>query len=391
MGFSITVVYLALLSLSGLVSAALVQHTIDDHDSAVVYSTPPVRCQGAAGTNASCSLAGYDENQLINGTLSRNVAELEVTFTGTALLVFLGVVPVESVVFTLDGEFAGTFSIVAASAHLTLGDQSLVYKNATLPYGTHTFQIVSQGFLGFDFDGIMYSSDDGPASDVPTPSGGTSSAASTGTSSVASTPTSDSAAAASSSTVGGSPQKKLGTAAIAAAVLGILVGLIVLLLIIFFLVRRRTRGRNDGTWKIPVDEENISYFPMKVEGIHVAAANITPQDIIGSRQEEVLAPREGKQDPSLAEQIRILQGQLQAALQRDSQEFGRASTTTSSETVAGPSVMRSISTMKRPRLHIRITDEELGVATPDSLVHRDSGRRLESERHVEEPPPMYEK
>lgn len=93
MGFFFTVLYFTLLSLTRLVSGALVKHTIDDHDPAVVYSTDPVQCQGAAGTNGSCSLAGYDENQLINGTLSRNVSELQVTFTGmfskTATLLYV--------------------------------------------------------------------------------------------------------------------------------------------------------------------------------------------------------------------------------------------------------------------------------------------------------------
>lgn len=194
-----------------------------------------------------------------------------------------------------------------------------------------------------------------------TPSNGSTSPASTrtdGSSPGATTPTDGASSAGSGTAIDASLRKKLEGTAIAAALLGALLCLVVVLLVILLLVRAR-RG-NDNFRRTRADEEN-------------------PSIDSGQRAE---------QEPNLlAEKIRDLQVQLQAEQQEDAEVLKRTPATTSSSSESGPSVMRSLSTIKRPQLRMRTTNDEFG----DTGLNTDGSLLQESERRVQDPPPLYER
>jgi len=178
--------------------------------------------------------------------------------------------------------------------------------------------------------------------------------------------------------------KKPRAAAIAGGVVGAIFGLGIFLLL-FHILRRPAQRKNAG--HLPLDEEMSSAPPFDEKGAHIATTPRGPTTSTGPSWSGTVGTVQAARDPNLlAEQVRVLQAQLQAALQAQ----GDAST---SESVAGTaskadghasSVTRPLSTMKR--------EQTLTVQNWDPIdlvVHTDSGLRLEPAQPVEELPPVY--
>ncbi|KAJ6517708.1 hypothetical protein DFH09DRAFT_1195006 [Mycena vulgaris] len=131
-----------------LAHAALTNHTIDDTSPAVVYTQPPL---------IQCMPTTCDEpwtKRLFNGTSAITNSPIIVSFTGTAVYVYLGIAG--SCIFNLDGIEAGLWNDTIQ------GDDQIIsqaYWNAGLLDVKHTLTIypaTPESFVQFDY--LIYSS-----------------------------------------------------------------------------------------------------------------------------------------------------------------------------------------------------------------------------------------
>ncbi|KAJ7661719.1 hypothetical protein B0H17DRAFT_1337157 [Mycena rosella] len=212
----------------------------------------------------------------------------------------------------------------------------LGYQNTTLSNELHTL-LITPNITGdsAQFGDIIYSSDD-----EETPPNASNIPSSTRATPGSSTPPPPTPAPS---------LNKPRSAAIAGGVVGALVTLVAFLLIARALMRRRARRRTGfsrGNLK-SADGEKPWGPPSDVEAARSTASPGPPSRTANSAPEEDATPAHGERDPSLlAEQVRVLEAQLQAAPQGS--EAASSSTTAGARPrQAGASVSRSVSMMKR--------------------------------------------
>ncbi|KAJ7083918.1 hypothetical protein C8R43DRAFT_1051920 [Mycena crocata] len=128
--------------LCAVVHARLTNYTIDDTSPAVTYTQDPlIRC-----TLGSCDPSWTD--RLHNGTSSTTSSPIMVSFTGTAVYVFLETYG--RCIFNIDGVQAGVYTNIAESDT----NISLAYHNTALRPGPHTlvmYPAKAGSFIQFDY------------------------------------------------------------------------------------------------------------------------------------------------------------------------------------------------------------------------------------------------
>ncbi|KAJ6488427.1 hypothetical protein DFH09DRAFT_1209453 [Mycena vulgaris] len=129
--------------LCGLVHAAATNHTLDDTSPAVVYTqTPFLRC-----TPTTCEAAWTE--RLFNGTSAITSSPIIVSFTGTAVYVYLGIAG--ACIFNIDGVKTGVFNDTIP------GDENVIhlaYRGTGMADGPHTLTIYpakAGSFVQFDY------------------------------------------------------------------------------------------------------------------------------------------------------------------------------------------------------------------------------------------------
>ncbi|KAJ7113280.1 hypothetical protein C8R43DRAFT_1138707 [Mycena crocata] len=130
--------------LIGMVHARLANFTIDDTSPAVTYTQAPlVRC-----SPGSCDVSWTD--RLHNGTSSTTNSPMMVSFTGTAVYVFLGTSG--SCILNIDGVQAGVYTNENDSDSIYLA-----YQSTSLPPGPHTLVMYpSKPGTFIQFDYVVY-------------------------------------------------------------------------------------------------------------------------------------------------------------------------------------------------------------------------------------------
>ncbi|KAJ7078420.1 hypothetical protein B0H15DRAFT_860390 [Mycena belliarum] len=116
--------------LCGLVRAGLTNYTIDDGNSAVVYSrTPVLQCSASTCPESWTS-------QLFNQTSTMTESPIIIAFTGSAIYVYLTMAG--QCIFNIDGIDVGVFNNSGAAA---AGNIQLAYSNTSVPDGDHIILI----------------------------------------------------------------------------------------------------------------------------------------------------------------------------------------------------------------------------------------------------------
>ncbi|KAJ7617134.1 hypothetical protein FB45DRAFT_1104281 [Roridomyces roridus] len=130
----------------GIASAALKNYTIQDDDPAVTYSQIPlVTCPP---TTCSPTMAN-----LFNGTATVTDGPITVSFTGSAVYVYLGASG--PCFFTIDGVTAGTFP--GSTLDELNQDERLVYSNTSLTDEEHRLAIYPGALVSLvAFDYVVY-------------------------------------------------------------------------------------------------------------------------------------------------------------------------------------------------------------------------------------------
>ncbi|KAJ7894379.1 hypothetical protein B0H13DRAFT_1885961 [Mycena leptocephala] len=182
-------------------------------------------------------------------------------------------------------------------------------------------------------------------------------------------------------------EKRLQAPVIAGGVVGALLGLGGVFLL-FHVLRRRAKRRNGP--HLPLDDEMAAGPPADEKGAQIVAVLDEPVTSTASEQSGDVGTIQAERDPNLlAEQIRVLKAQLQAALQAQDNapnSVARTPSTATDAPVPGPSATHSLSTMKRERTGLRTVRNYEPV---DLRVHTDSGIDLDPGQAVEELPPVY--
>ncbi|KAJ6580974.1 hypothetical protein B0H19DRAFT_1060662 [Mycena capillaripes] len=387
-----------------IVNAVLSNTTIDDIDPSVIYQSPfsGTFCSVAVDDTYGCE--GVDYSQFKHGTLTRGVkGKIAIPFT---VYVFVGSLTLQPrTALFLDQTLVGTLSVTEP----TLDPHSLlVYQNTSLANRVRIFEIVPGDEAGADFDALIYSyaftlwgtlifilrrSDELTSTDssvsIPasnseqTPTSPMQSNSRTSTTSTTSVEPAIVRTQSSSSQSTSSPpvslRKKPAAATIAGGVIGAILSLAVSLLA-FYVLRRRAR-------RTSAPDEEMSPGPRSEEkGTQIVSVSDRPATRTGSAATGSAGIVQAERNPSvLEEQIRVLKGQLQAALQAHDDATHAVTETESSISDASP-LTRSFSTMKREQT-FAVQDNQ--AAARDLLVHTDSGLRLESARSLEELPPVY--
>ncbi|KAJ6598547.1 hypothetical protein B0H10DRAFT_2085714 [Mycena sp. CBHHK59/15] len=230
--------------------AVLTNHTVDDTNPSVSYSnTLPndrvgelVQCP-TEGVLQGCyapsdNPPGIDYTKLINGTMTMLVGTITVPFNGSAIYVFFATLDDTSCTLQIDGQEVGSFT-----HHSSVTDGSVLgYSNISLANAPHTLSITSFD-NAMDFDGIIYSTGENPATAHTASSNSIKSSTSTPSqlSSSTSMPRASGSQSPASSSPG--PDTKLVAAAAAGGVVGAIVLIGALLFVWCIYRRRRMRAR----------------------------------------------------------------------------------------------------------------------------------------------------
>ncbi|KAJ7479872.1 hypothetical protein FB451DRAFT_1449302 [Mycena latifolia] len=343
--------------LFGFVNAVLTNRTIDDTDPVVIYSEDKLSCYLGEPETPVTACFGANHTQMMNHTATFSWGDIQIPFTGTAVYVFFGMQMRTNNTIKLDGEIVAEFDIPRFNfcPHSLTGEC----------WGTTTQAYPTENTLSVDDEEETPTSPSDPS--APPPSASTPST-SPSSPSLASTP----ASTAPSSSTSPSSRKKRLAAAIVGGVIGGL-GAIVASLLIARSTNRLASGQVPGSRRKAAQASDV-------EAALNAASSGPATGIAGPSLKEDNPHPPAERDPSLlAEQVRVLQASSAATA---------SSTASGGPPETGPSLTRSLSTMKREQTQ---AVQGYEPAARDLLVHTDSGLRLEPGRagETEELPPTY--